>query len=165
MLSINEDVSVRRANMLTSHSGLIACCIRWRVYFKFHPLPIIPRTSEPLILWAVIECSMYQIAACLPLLKPLAVAVMPTSLLETWRSWTGWTGRPVDGHIVHNAPRSSTRVLGSQSSKSFQRMKDEEDIVSTDSPASTEPCPARAPAVASTSKESGECIEMKDLSI
>lgn len=55
--------------------------------------------------WAIIEGSMYLIAACLPMMRPIFVALTPKWLISKWDTYTGTSA-------VYHQKSTSNRVSG-----------------------------------------------------
>ena len=59
----------------------MTCCVRWYIYFKYSALVITPHITAPLLNWAIVEGGTYLIAACLPVLRPVLLAIVPRRFL------------------------------------------------------------------------------------
>ena len=117
--------SSHRYSLLTQPSGLVTCCIRWGVYLTHSAENIIPKVTGPMLSWAIIEGSVYLIAACLPMMRPIFMALTPHWLAQKLRTHTGTSVY----HPKASGNRVSGQLLGRRNHpKSFSRLQDGNDV-------------------------------------
>ena len=71
--------------------------------------------------WAIIEAGVYLIAACLPMMRPIIVAIVPRSIIHRWQTYTGTSAyhpKSASGN------RGSKQLLGGRTPKNFSRLHD-----------------------------------------
>lgn len=125
------------AILMTGGIGLITGCIRWAVYLSYSAQYIVPSITEPLLGWAIIEAGMYEIAACLPMLRPIFVWLTPSWLSSRWTR-DGGSSAYHRNITAPGANRYSAPWRNSKRESAFWRLE-EQSQTSPISPTYTEP--------------------------
>ena len=110
---------ISACQLLMSDRGLITCCIRWAVYLTHSAQTIVPTITGPMLSWAIIEAGVYLIAACLPMMRPILLAIIPRCLARRWNILTGTSAAYHPGK--DSSHRVSGQVLGGRQ-KQFSRL-------------------------------------------
>ncbi|KAL9052264.1 MAG: hypothetical protein Q9162_005521 [Coniocarpon cinnabarinum] len=145
----------------TGGVGVIACGIRWGVYLTHTAELIIPVQTGPMLSWAVIEPGFYLIAACLPLMRPIVLAIIPKRLHRRWNTY------PAATDAYYEKQKSSQRASGNlfgargRRPKSWSRLQESGDASSVYSPAATEKVALTEASATHSPVEEG--IALKDL--
>ncbi|KAH9216680.1 hypothetical protein DL95DRAFT_362975 [Leptodontidium sp. 2 PMI_412] len=87
---------------LTASIGLVASIIRFTVFFRTDAFTDSTWSSVPLVSWSIVESSMYLIAACLPLLRPIFTKHSPAWLKNISASFTS-RYKPRSYHVELNS--------------------------------------------------------------
>ena len=75
--------------------------------------------------WAIIEGSVYLIAACLPMMRPIFAAVTPSWLIARLQTAAGNTSTAY--HPKSNSKRASAPMLRRSNPRQFSRLRDTPD--------------------------------------
>lgn len=102
------------------------------MYLTHSAQQIIPTVTGPMLSWAIVEAGVYEIAACLPMMRPVLIAITPRWLIS---KWTAANDSSAAYHLGKNSSkRASGQILGGRAPKNFSRLPDSAHVFSTYSP-------------------------------